>query len=138
TEFSFGEEVQDLTRRLEECERQLYTAITAHNQKCHQHDSVVYDIGIGERHGAEFFQCVVKLGEQIDLIHNRLKNNVLVDKHSKLTSLKDSFNTAFITNLCHSIYQSICEGKRALDDLNKELEHHRFGADRERFYFGYQ
>jgi hypothetical protein len=25
-----------------------------------------------------------------------------------------------------------------LDDLNKELEHHRFGADQERFYFDYQ
>ena len=49
--------------------------------------------------------------------------------------LKDSFNTAFVSNLCHSIYQAINEGKRILDDLNKELQHHRFGADRETFYF---
>ena len=40
-----------------------------------------------------------------------------------------------MSNLCHSIYQAINEGKRILDDLNKELQHHRFGADRETFYF---
>ena len=31
----------------------------------------------------------------------------------------------------------INDGKRTLDDLNKELKHHRFGADRESFYFDY-
>jgi len=63
---------------------------------------------------------------------------MLVDKQDKITALKESFNTAFVTNLCHSIYQSINDGKRILDGLNKELEHHRFGADQERFYFGYE
>lgn len=136
-DFSLAEEVTDLTRRLETTERHLYNAVMTHNQQCHRQDAIVYDTGFGEPHGEAFFQRIVKLRREIDLIHNRLKNNVLVDKYSKIESLKDSFNTAFITNLCHSIYQAICDGKRVLDDLSKELEHHRFGADRERFYFGY-
>ncbi|SMF07522.1 Uncharacterized protein YPO0396 [Alteromonadaceae bacterium Bs31] len=135
--FNFEEEVQTLTGSLEKIERDLYQTILTHNQHCNPHDSILYDTGFGERHGDEFFQRVVKLRGEVDLIHNRLKNNVLVDKYDKLTGLKDSFNTAFVTNLCHSIYQAIGEGKRILDDLNRELEHHRFGADRERFYFGW-
>jgi energy-coupling factor transporter ATP-binding protein EcfA2 len=138
SEFNLTDEVDTLTRRLESSERELASAVMNHNQQCQRQDSIVYDLGVGEHHGFEFFQGIIKLRRQIDLIHNRLKNNVLVDKHSKIESLKDSFNTAFITNLCHSIYQAICDGKRILDDLTKELEHHRFGADRERFYFGYE
>lgn len=136
-DFSFTDEVETLTSRLESTERGLYSSIMAHNQQCNQHDAIVYDSGLGERHGDQFFQRIVKLGREVDLIHNRLKNNVLVNKYDKLTALKDSFNTAFVTNLCHSIYQAICDGKRVLDDLNRELEGHRFGSDRERFYFGY-
>src|SRR6185437_4224909 len=32
-------------------------------------------------------------------------------------------------------HQSIQDGRRQLDQLNRELEHHRFGSDRERFRF---
>ncbi len=136
--FDFSEEVNTLTGALENRERELYSLVMAHNQQCNQQDAIVYDTGFGERHNESFFKRIVNLGQEMDLIHNRLKNNVLVDKFGQLTSLKESFNTAFITNLCHSIYQAISEGKRILDDLSRELEHHRFGADRERFYFGYE
>lgn len=137
-DFSFVDEVDTLTKRLESAERELYNAIMTHNQQCNSQDAVVYDTGVGEVHGEGFFKAILGLNEQVELIRNRLKNNVLVDKFGQLTSLKDSFNTAFVTNLCHSIYQAICDGKKILDDLNQELEHHRFGADRERFYFGYE
>jgi energy-coupling factor transporter ATP-binding protein EcfA2 len=136
-DFSFTEEIDALSTRLEASERGLYNAVLAHNQRSRQHDNIVYDTGVGERHGPDFFRHILDLTHQLDLIHNRLSNNVLVDKYSKIAALKDSFNTVFVTNLCHSIYQAICGGKRILDDLNGELEHHRFGADRERFYFGY-
>ncbi|WP_188150658.1 ATP-binding protein [Teredinibacter waterburyi] len=138
SDFNFEDEVQTLSGRLEKIERELYQTILAHNQHCNQHDAIVYDTGFGERHGEDFFQRIVKLTSEADLIHNRLKNNVLISKYDKLLALKDSFNTAFVTNLCHSIYQAISDGKRILDDLNRELESHRFGADRERFYFGYE
>jgi hypothetical protein len=140
-EHSFRDEEASLGAQLENLERSLYQSIIAHNQQCNPHDAIVYDAalhGAGEnRHSVAFFKRVVKLRGEIDLIHNRLQNNVLVDKYDQLASLRDSFNTAFVTNLCHSIYQSIEEGKRILDELNRELESHRFGADRERFYFGY-
>ena len=137
-EFNFAEEVKSLGAQLESLDREIYNSVVIHNQQCNPHDAIVYDTGFGEHHGERFFRRIVNLGQEMDLIHNRLKNNVLVDKFDKLTTLKDSFNTAFVTNLCHSIYQAICDGKRVLDDLSRELEHHRFGADRERFYFGYE
>src|SRR5690606_26735749 len=73
--------------------------------------------------------------KEIDNIHNRLKNNVLVEHHDKLVGLKRSFNTAFVSNLCHAIYQAISDGRRVLDELNEELENHAFGADQETYSF---
>lgn len=136
-DYSFLDDIRSLDTQLENTERALFQSIGQHNQQCQSHDAIVYDNTLAERHSTAFFARIVKLRGEIDLIHNRLKNNVLVDKYDKLAALKDSFNTAFVTNLCHSIYQAIGEGKRILDDLNRELEYHRFGADRERFYFGY-
>ncbi|WP_045858771.1 ATP-binding protein [Teredinibacter purpureus] len=138
TDFNFEEEAKTLFGSLEKIERELYQTILRHNQQCNPHDAIVYDTGFGERHDNEFFQRLVKLRTEVDLIHNRLKNNVLVDRYEQLTGLKDNFNTAFVTNLCHSIYQAIGEGERTLKHLNSELEGHRFGADQERFYFGYE
>lgn len=137
-DFNFEQEANALLDRLEKIERELYQSVIQHNQQCQTHDAIVYDTGYSDRHGDDFFKRVIKLHEEVALIHNRLKNNVLIDKFEQLTSLRDSFNTAFVTNLCHSIYQAIGDGKRVLEDLNRELEHHRFGADRERFRFDYQ
>ncbi|MDO6747092.1 ATP-binding protein [Gilvimarinus sp. 1_MG-2023] len=135
--FTFIDNIETLKQQLVAHERALHSAILQHNQHCHKHDAVVYDTGLGEAHGIECFRRVLAMGNEVESLFNRLKNNVLVDKHEQLAELRDSFNTAFVTNLCHSIYQAVKDGERTLKDLNKELEHHRFGADRERFYFGY-
>ncbi|WP_086930465.1 ATP-binding protein [Agarilytica rhodophyticola] len=135
-DFNFTQDNHDCLIGLDKYERQLYDTVTFHNQMNSAYNSLVYQVSDSEKNDINCFKHIVNLSEQIKSIHNRLKNNVLVGKHEKLASLKESFNTAFVTNLCHSIYQSINHGKQILDDLNKELEHHRFGADRERFYFG--
>ncbi|WNO10828.1 ATP-binding protein [Teredinibacter sp. KSP-S5-2] len=136
-DFDFTDQLKTLAQSLEEIERKLYQVVTEHNQNAQQHNQIVYSMGIGERHGDEFFLGVVALGGELVRLLNTLKNNVLVNKYGQLEKLKESFNTAFVTNLCHSIYQAICQGKRVLEELNQELESHRFGADRERFYFGW-
>ena len=138
TEFNFEQDSRDYLTRMDRHERQLYDAIMYHNQMSNTYNGIVYFTSNGERNDAEFFANVVKLKEQINGVFSSLKNNVLVGKQEKLATLKESFNTAFVTNLCHSIYQAIDHGKRILDDLNKELEHHRFGADKERFYFAFE
>ncbi|MDO3386544.1 SbcC/MukB-like Walker B domain-containing protein [Gilvimarinus sp. SDUM040013] len=135
--FTFADDIAALKQQLESHERALHSAIMQHNQRCHMQDSIVYDTGMGEPHGIECFRRVLAMGNEVVSLFNRFKNNVLVDKHEQLAELRDSFNTAFVTNLCHSIYQAVKDGERTLTDLNKELEYHRFGADRERFYFGY-
>lgn len=134
----FGAQIEALTRQRESQERELHKVVLEHNQRCNPHDALVYDIGFDEVHSAAFFKRMVNLHGELASIHNRLKNNVLVERHDKLLGLKESFNTAFVTNLCHSIYQAINDGKRLLEDLNGELEHHRFGTDQERFYFAWQ
>jgi uncharacterized protein YPO0396 len=58
-----------------------------------------------------------------------------VDKHNELQRLKESFNSTFVTHLCHQIHQAINDGQRQIELLNRELQHHRFGADRETFRF---
>lgn len=113
----------------------LERAVLEHNGRARPGDSLVYDTGVEALHSADFFRRVNALLAQLDNLHNRLRNNALLEKREQLAALRDSFNTAFVSNLCHQIYQAIDDGRRALRDLNEELQHHRFGADRERFEF---
>jgi energy-coupling factor transporter ATP-binding protein EcfA2 len=138
SDFNFTQDNERCLLRMDESERKLYDVVMHHNQISNSYNAIVYYTGSGAKNDAEFFQHILKLAEQVSGVYNSLKNNVLVGKHEKLSALKDSFNTAFVTNLCHSIYQSINDGKRILEDLNKELEHHMFGSDRERFYFAWE
>jgi hypothetical protein len=136
-DFNFDDENRDNHKRMADKDRQLYIMIMEYNQTAQAYASIVYQFN-SEPHDADYFAAIVRMKKEIELGYHRLKNNMLVDKREKISSLKDSFNTAFVTNLCHSIYQSINDGKRVLDELSKELEHHRFGADQERFYFDCQ
>ncbi|MFY0701761.1 MAG: hypothetical protein JXR04_13155 [Bermanella sp.] len=116
----------------------LDRAISEHNQRCQTVDSIVYAPDYGDEHSAVFFQGICDVQREVDRIHNRLKNNILVEKQDKLSSLKDSFDNAFVTNLCHAIYQAISEGKRTLEDMNSELRHHKFGTDKECYWFDWE
>ncbi|WP_396588876.1 ATP-binding protein [Bermanella sp. R86510] len=116
----------------------LDRALADHNQRCQTLDAIVYNPDYSNEHSADFFQAICDVQREVERIHNRLKNNILVEKQDKLSALKDSFDNAFVTNLCHAIYQAISEGKRTLEDMNKELEHHRFGTDKENYWFDWQ
>ncbi|WP_428242058.1 ATP-binding protein [Gynuella sp.] len=124
----------ELNSKAHEIERN----ILEHNQRCTPGDAIVYQPDYALGHNQTFFKGICMVRREADQVHNRLKNNILVDKLDKLVGLKEDFNNAFVTNLCHSIYQSINDGKRILENLNKELEHHRFGADRESYRFGWE
>ena len=129
------ESIQTQHDQLQKTERDLFQVVQSHNQTAADYDQLVYDPGFADLHSAAFFKHIINLNGIIETLHNRLKNNILVERHRQLSQLKDSFNTAFVTNLCHSIYQAINEGKNILEDLNRELEHHQFGSDRESFFF---
>lgn len=116
----------------------LQQSVIQHNQFCRAADAIVLELDFADEFGRDNFAQVCELRRQFDSLYNRDKNHILAQRHSELQSLRESFNNAFVTNLCHSIYQSINDGKRVLEDLNRELEHHRFGADRERFRFDWQ
>ncbi len=128
----------DLLAELNNCAHGLVRAVMAHNQQSRPADLLSYEPDFGRNHDAQFFRDICGAQLQIDKIHNRLKNNILAAKHEKLEALKVSFNNTFVTNLCHSIYQAINDGKKTLEDLNDELQHHRFGADRESFRFDWE
>ncbi len=113
----------------------LEKAVVEHNQHCQPGDAMVFAADFGDAHSLDFFSQIAGLSHEIQRIHNRLKNNVLVEKLEQLGSLRDSFNDTFVTNLCHAIYHAINDGKRVLEELNQELGHHRFGADKERYWF---
>lgn len=136
--FDFGSDNSDCLTRMEKSDRKLYETVMQYNQTSNAHNNVVYFTGNSVKNDSQHFKHIIALSQQIAGIYNSLKNNVLVGKHEKLSALKDSFNTAFVTNLCHSIFQSINDGKRVLEDLNKELEQHIFGSDREKFSFGWE
>ncbi|MFK4754330.1 ATP-binding protein [Oceanobacter antarcticus] len=126
--------LQQLNGSAYDVERQ----IAEHNLNCQTLDAIVYNPDYRQEHSDGFFKSLCELLREIDRIHNRLKNNILVAKQQQLSTLRESFNNAFVSNLCHSIYQSINDGKRVLEDLNKELAHHRFGADQECYWFDWE
>ena len=123
-----------LEARLKKSEHDLTETIQVHNQKCRPADAIVFGAFTG-RYDVALFEQICGLRREIDRIYNILKNNVLVSKHEQLKVLKVSFNDAFVSHLCQEIHQSIQDGKRQLDLLNKELVNHRFGSDREQFRF---
>ncbi|TVV44084.1 ATP-binding protein [Thalassolituus sp. C2-1] len=125
---------QELNSTAYEIERN----IAEHNLRCQTADAIVYTPDYRQEHSVAFFKTVCGLEREVERVYNRLKNNILVEKQDKLVQLRESFNNAFVTNLCHSIYQAINDGKRILEDLNKELAHHQFGADRETYWFDWQ
>ncbi len=126
---------EETEHELRSLERHMDEAIQQHNQHCLPGDAIVYHSFNGD-YDAALFSAICELQQDIDRIYNRLKNNILVEKYDQLRQLKDSFNNAFVTHFCHTIHQAINDGKRQIDLLNKELQHHRFGDDRESFRFG--
>lgn len=133
----YRDELNNIDKILQQDANNLFNTIMQHNQRCNPFDAIVYDPDFSQLHEPAFFKRISDLVAEVDNIRNRLQNNVLVEKHEHLTQLRDRFNETFVSHLCHSIYQAINEGERALKDLNRELEHHRFGTDQERFYFAW-
>ncbi|GAB3106658.1 AAA family ATPase [Aestuariicella hydrocarbonica] len=115
----------------------LQRRILEHNQLCQGADGLAFELDFTHSLGRANFKSVCDLQRQLDNLYNRYKNNILAKRYEELSSLRESFNNAFVTNLCHSIYQAINDGEKTLSGLNEELQHHRFGADRESFEFGW-
>ena len=133
-QFDFAADSLALTDLLHRQAIELQRALEQYNLQAQPADMLMADTP-AELHSLAFFSHVGGLHQQLDNLHNRLRNNVLLEKQEQLASLRDSFNTTFVSDLCHEIHQAINDGRRVLENLNQELEHHQFGADRERFQF---
>ncbi|WP_020410143.1 ATP-binding protein [Hahella ganghwensis] len=128
-------ELQLTQGNIESLARQFESKLIEHNQSSQLGDQIAYMPDYDHLHNRDFFTRICEVCREAEMIRNRLKNNILVEKQEKLTALKATFNNTFVTHLCHAIYQAINDGKKILEDMNRELEHHRFGADRESFSF---
>ncbi len=128
-------QVEQGTQSLSQQVRELEQAVADHNQHNHGADAIVFNPDFSQLHSQAFFHQVADLRGELQRQYQRLRHHVLVDKLDQIARLRDSFNDTFVTNLCHAIYHAIDDGKRVLEDLNRELAHHRFGADRERYWF---
>lgn len=131
----FDNQLAGVSAELKTILHRLQQAAMMHNQFCSNSDSILFDVDYNDDLGTSNFRAICEIRRQFDALYNRDKNHILAQRHKEIESLRESFNNAFVSNLCHSIYQAINDGKKILEDLNKELEHHRFGADRERFRF---
>ncbi len=127
-------ERQQIENSLHSHERKMGEALAQHNQHCKPGHAIAY-VGFDGRYDSDLFDVICAMQGEIDRVFNILKNNILVEKHGQLSQLKVSFNNAFVDHLCQAIYQALNEGKQQIEQLNRELQHHRFGADRETFRF---
>lgn len=136
-EINFDDRRHELNKSLTQCIRSIDSAIAEYNANAPLSDNII-PTTIAELHSFDFLGHICGMRQQIDKLHNRLRNNVLLEKQEKLAELRETFNTTFVSDLCHEIRQAVNDGKRTLDGLNKELQHHHFGADRERFEFDWE
>ncbi|ACE84748.1 ATP-binding protein [Cellvibrio japonicus] len=134
----FESQLAGVNTELKTLLHRLQQAVMQHNQFCGNVDTILFDVDYNDDLGSQNFTVICDIRRQFDALYNRDKNHILAQRHQEIESLRQSFNNAFVTNLCHSIYQAINDGKKILEDLNRELEHHRFGADRERFRFAWE
>lgn len=134
----FEAQLASVNAELKTVLHRLQQAAMVHNQFCATSDSILVDLDYNDDLGSNNFRAICDMRRQFDALYNRDKNHILAQRHQEIESLRESFNNAFVTNLCHSIYQAINDGKKILEELNKELEHHRFGADRESFRFDWE
>ncbi|VAW95856.1 FIG00979822: hypothetical protein [hydrothermal vent metagenome] len=130
----FENNYNEIQSQLKKLEKDIAKSIQQHNEQCMPSDTLLYDNYSVELDNT-LFKLVCNTYKQLDLIYNRLKNNILVEKYQQLHQLKASFNNAFVTHLCHTIHQAVSSGKRQIALLNKELKNHKFGADQESFRF---
>ncbi|ARU56577.1 amino-acid acetyltransferase [Oleiphilus messinensis] len=129
-------ELQTARAEMDSRVHQFESGLITHNQQSLSVYQIPYVSDYTERHTERFFIRTCDTFREIDRVHNQLLNNILVEKLDNLKKLKTTFNNTFVAHLCHAIYQAVQDGKRVLDELNRELEHHQFGADREHFSFG--
>ncbi|BFM05157.1 ATP-binding protein [Halioxenophilus aromaticivorans] len=137
SEIDFSAQEEFLTKCLNKACVELQKVLEHYNQQAQPADQLMAD-SAEDLHSAGFFGHVRQLQQQVDSLYNRLNNNVLLAKQEQLASLRDSFNTTFVSDLCNEIHQAIRDGERLLESLNQELQHHRFGADREYFTFEWE
>lgn len=126
---------KEVMGRLMKSERAMADTLQEHNRRTTRPSDAIAYVAFAGNYDATLFTGICGLRRDIDRVFNLLKNNVLVEKHAQLQALKASFNNAFVSHLCQEIHQAVTEGKRRLELLNKELEGHRFGSDREHFRF---
>ncbi len=138
TAESLARQQQEARARLSATVHEIERLVVATNPVLTGDDRLHYTPDYSDIRSRSFFADVCDLRRQVDILINRLKNNILVEKQAQISSYRESFSHAFVTNLCHQIYQAINEGKRTLENLNRELRHHRFGADRESFRFAWE
>ncbi|WP_111641764.1 ATP-binding protein [Marinimicrobium alkaliphilum] len=133
----YENQLPTLSGELKASLNRLQQNLMQHNQFSRSADAMAFELDYTDELSRKNFAAVCDLRRQYDALYNRHKNNILAQRHAELGSLRESFNNAFVSDLCHVVYQSINDGKKVLENLNAELEHHRFGADRERFRFGW-
>ncbi len=126
---------EEVDGRLMKSERAMSETLQEHNRRTTRPSDAIVHTAFAGTYDTALFDGICGLRREIDRVYNLLKNNVLVEKHAQLQQLKQSFNNAFVAHLCQEIHQAISDGKRRLELLNKELEGHRFGSDREHFRF---
>ncbi|MCL6415692.1 hypothetical protein MIB92_08520 [Aestuariirhabdus sp. Z084] len=132
------QESEGAVRELRQCCSDLVQRVRDHNQNCLAGDAIYLMIDGADEPDARLFASISKIHHELQLVSNKLKGNVLVEKQDRIRSLKRKFDDTFIDHLCGAIHQSISDGKQVLEDLNEELAHHRFGHEQEVYEFRWQ
>ena len=64
--------------------------------------------------------------KDIEILHQRLRNHILVQQQDILQSAQHQFDSTFTTHLVQHILNNLADAERTLERLNKELKFHKF------------
>src|SRR5690606_31350728 len=103
----FEQQLAAVDAELKSYLHRLQQAVLQHNQFCKSADGLLFNLDYSDDFGRTNFREVCEIRRHFDNLYNRDKNHILAQRHAELESLRLSFNNAFVSNLCHSIYQAI-------------------------------
>ncbi|MGF1790960.1 hypothetical protein L4D21_10150 [Photobacterium profundum] len=77
------------------------------------------------------------LSQACDGFLNRFLNDFLMSCDTQLHELRRNFDSVFMENLCHKLFNSISEGQGRLSEMNDKLKKHTFGEEHYQFSWKY-
>jgi hypothetical protein len=84
--------------------------------------------GVGQASASDTFRLIAKVVARVAELADNMRHSKLRELERQISEAADVQKDAFSLHFCHRLLDEIQRGKQTVDELNRELAHHRFGG----------